>query len=83
MIKSGKHEDVFNERMKALKFIAKKAPNRVSCADLAETLNGCLRSHQRLLTELVKLGYLTSDNYKPRGYQVNKEKLEEFRKLWG
>lgn len=75
------HDIVFDQRMQALKFIAQRSPNRVSCADLSEILVGCTRTHQRILSGLVKLGYLISDDCNPKGYWINKEQFKDFENL--
>ena len=71
----------FEIKLKALRYIADSYPCWVSRKELSGILNGTIRTHQRTLQELVKLGYLECDRSNPVGYRLIKGKFKEFQGL--
>lgn len=72
---------VFESRINILRHIAARYPARVGRIELSRFINGSARTHQRILMELVELGYLDCDNCNPHGYQLIKDKFKEFQVL--
>lgn len=75
------NKTVFESRINALRHIAGRYPCWVGRAELAEQMAGCDRTHQRILRELIDLGYIESDQCCPKGYRLIKGKFKEFQGL--
>lgn len=72
---------VFESRMNVLRHIAGRYPCWVGRTEVSRQMAGTERTHQRTLSELVRLGYLERNNCNPVGYRLIKDKFEEFRRL--
>lgn len=71
----------FEARMIVCHQIAKRHPAWVGRKELDQYLTGCTRTHQRLLSGLVSIGYLERNNTSPEGWRVVKNKVKGFRAL--
>lgn len=71
----------FETRLMICSQIAKRHPAWVGREELSQYLTGCTRTHQRLLSGLVSIGYLERSDTNPAGWRVVKSKVKGFRAL--
>lgn len=71
----------FETRMAACQYLALRYPAWVSREELSQQLVGCSRTHLRLLSGLVSLGYLERSYTNPAGWRVVKSKVKGFKAL--
>jgi len=71
----------FETRLMICSQIAKRHPAWVGREELSQYLTGCTRTHQRLLSGLVSIGYLERSDTNPAGWCVVKSKVKGFRAL--
>jgi len=74
-------EKGFEMRMKVCRQIAKRHPAWVGSTEISQFLPGCTRTHQRLLSGLVSIGYLERSSSCPVGWRVTENKVKGFRAL--
>ncbi|WP_352338239.1 hypothetical protein [Psychrobacter sp. 16-MNA-CIBAN-0192] len=75
------HEQNFKTRIAVCRHLAHRYPAWVGRMELEQHLVGCSRTHQRLLSGLVEIGYLERRNDNPVGWRVVKDKVMGFRLL--
>ena len=71
----------FEERINLCRYLASRYPAWVGSVEMSECLTGCKRTHQRLLSGLVSIGYLERRNTSPEGWRVVKSKVKGFKAL--
>lgn len=74
-------EHNFETRMTVCRYLAKRYPAWVGRQELKQHLVGCNRTHERLLSGLVSIGYLERGHTNPAGWRVVKSKVKGFRAL--
>lgn len=71
----------FETRIAVCRHLAHRYPAWVGRTELDSQLVGCSRTHQRLLSGLVEIGYLERSNTSPVGWRVVRSKVMGFRLL--
>ncbi|AEO00996.1 hypothetical phage protein [Psychrobacter phage Psymv2] len=71
----------FKERINLCRHLANRHPAWVGRVEMNSYLTGCSRTHERLLSGLVKIGYLERSNTSPAGWRVVKSKVKGFKAL--
>lgn len=71
----------FQERINLCRHLANRYPAWVGRVEMNGVLTGCTRTHQRLLSGLVSIGYLERSNTSPEGWRVVKSKVKGFKSL--
>lgn len=68
----------FEERVNLCRYLANRHPAWVGRVEMNECLTGCSRTHERLLSGLVSIGYLERSDTNPAGWRVVKSKVKGF-----